>query len=180
MRTVRLLTVFCILGAGTAVGAQEPPPTLMLTCAGTEKEIQQTGSTSTVTVTPGTDPGIGGAAHRAAVIAQTATTRTTSSPTYGEVRVPARMSIAVAGGAIRVRPPENNRPGLGQKKSADGWYEMGEVEIAETQIRARAPYGGILSGKLRLTVDRQTGDARYGDFTGVCEKAETAPTERKF
>ena len=165
---------------GAAAPVSEAPMLIMLSCDGTDLAAQQTGSTTTVTVRPGRDPGIGTAEHRAAVIAATARTDTESDPDYSFVRVPARMSIAIEGEVVRIRPPEYSKPGLGQKKSPDGWYPISDVAINDTQIRGRAGFGGILSGKYKLVVDRLTGDASFGNFVGVCEKAQTGPRERKF
>jgi hypothetical protein len=152
----------------------------MLSCSGTEVAPQETGSTTTVTVSPGIDPGIGSPQYRAAHMAATASTRTSTSPDYSDVRVPAQMSIAIEDQRVRVRPPAENRPGFTQKKSPDGWYELSEVDISDAQIRGRAPFGGLISGKYRLAIDRLTGDAQFGSFRGLCEKAATGPTERKF
>lgn len=169
-----------VLALSGAARAQETSVALMLSCAGTDVDVQKTGSTTTVKTTPGVDPGIGSAEHRAAVIAGSTRTETTTTPVYSDVRVPARLSVAIQGDTIRVRPSDNTRPGLGAKRSPDGWYDLAEVAITETQFRGKAAYGGILSGKYRLTIDRQTGDAQFGSFRGVCDKAATGPTERRF
>lgn len=131
-----LAAVWFLGGAAAPVSAA--PMVIMLSCDGTDTTAQRTGSTTTVTVRPGTDPGIGTAQHRAAVIAATAGTNTTSTPTYSYVRVPARMSIAIEGEVVRIRPPEYSKPGLGQKKSPDGWHPLSDVAINDTQIRGRA------------------------------------------
>jgi hypothetical protein len=164
--------------AGSAHAAADSG--FLLACEGTDLEVRQSGQTTVVTSRPGTDPGIGSAQHRAAVVASTASTQTTTTPTYVGVRVPARMSVIVDGEKVRIRPSENNRPGLGRKASADGWYDLSDVQITEMQIRGRAGYGGLLTGRHRLAIDRQTGDATFGDFQGVCDKAATGPAERRF
>lgn len=180
MRATRAAGLAAVWFLGGAAAAPDAPMVIMLTCEGTDVTMQPTGSTTTVTVTPGIDPGIGSAQHRAAVIAATAETSTSSTPNFSPVRVPAHMSIAIEGEAVRIRPPDQSRPGFGQKKSPDGWYPLSDVAINDTQILGRAGYGGMLSGKYRLVVDRLTGDASFGAFVGVCKKAETGPRERKF
>lgn len=164
----------------TGAQAQEAPLSMMLSCTGTDAVARQAGSTTVVTTTPGRDPGIGSAQHRASVIANTAGTAAATIPQYETVRVPARLSVAVEGSSVRVRPSENTRPGLGRKKSADGWYELSSAALTDTQIAGVAGYGGIFSGKYKLAIDRQTGDVRFGSFEGACEKSATGPTERKF
>jgi hypothetical protein len=171
----------CLLAGAAAADEPPAPLALKLSCAGTEAVMQQTGSTTTVTVKPGYEPSYVSAAHRAAVREATASTSTTTTPVYSQARVPAQMSIAIEGERVRVRPSPGNRPGgLSGKKSPDGWYEMTDVELSETQIRGRAPFGSFLGGKPKLVIDRLTGDIQFGDFRGMCEKAATGPTEAKF
>lgn len=167
-----------VLVAGPAE-AQEPPLSLMLTCQGTDVERQQTGTSTTVIAVPGTAPAIGSEEHKRAVVAATATTKTTTTPVFSDVRVPARISVAIEGNAIRVRPSNNTKPGFGGKKSPDGWYELTAVSVSDASFRGQAPYGGLF-GKYKLEIDRLTGDVRFGGFSGVCERATTGPAERKF
>lgn len=77
---------------------------------------------------------------------------------------------------MRVRPSAGAAPTL--RKSADGWYDLGEVQITESEIRARASWG--FPGKLKLAVDRRSGEVKFGNFSGACEKASVDPEGRKF
>ncbi len=99
--------------------------------------------------------------------------------TTGLVPTPSRLSVAVNAGTVRVRPGEATGPGFFQKKSRDGWYDLSDVAITETAIDGKAPYGGLL-GKLKLHIDRRTGDAEFGPFSGACEKTADHPDARKF
>ena len=174
--------VVLLLAAPGAAPAQEAPLALLLSCNGSDEAVQRIGSTTTVTVTPGTPaPAWTSKEHQAAVARATASTSTTTSPVYGEVRVPAHLTLSILGSVVRVRPSDNTGPGLvSGKRSADGWYALSEVVISETQIQGKAAWGGLLSGKHRLKLDRITGDARFGSFSGVCEKAAADPQARKF
>ena len=181
MRLLSLTAIITLLVLPASVlRADEPPASMMLQCVGTDLAAQATRSTTTVTVRPGTDPGVGSAAHRAAVIAATAGTSTSTTPVYTNVRVPARISVVIDGFAIRVRPSENTEPGLGRKKASDGWYALMEPAITDLRILGQASYGSTFGGKYKLAIDRQTGDATFGSFRGVCEKATTGPAERRF
>jgi hypothetical protein len=155
--------------------AQEAPLSMLLTCTGQDKVYQQTGETTTTTLVPGVAPTIGSDAHRAAVAAATATTRTTTSPNYGFVAAPARLSLAIEGAAVRIRPSPATTP---MRRSADGWYALTDVAITDGQIRAKATWGAF--GKLKLEVDRRTGDVKFGDFRGACEKTADAVDAKKF
>ncbi len=181
MRILSLTAMAVLMVVSASVGrADEPAPSMMLLCVGTDLATQVTGSTTTVKVTPGRDPGIGSATHRAAVIAATAGTSASTSPIYASVRVPARISVAIEGTTIRVRPSENTRPGFVKKKAPDGWYALLEAAVTDLEIRGRADYGSTFGGKHKLAIDRLTGDATFGSFRGVCEKSVTGPAERRF
>lgn len=85
------------------------------------------------------------------------------------------MSLAVDGATIRIKPSQGTKPG---KRSSDGWYDLTDVAITDTLIRAKATWGTF--GKLKLEVDRRTGDVKFGDFRGACEKAADAADAKKF
>lgn len=155
-----------MLIAGTA-GAQPQPMSMVLTCTGQMKTYQKVGTSTTTTVVPGVDPGIGSQGHRSAHMAATATTKTQETPEYGFVSTPARLSVMVEGAVVKVR-----------RSAGDGWTVLTDVVIADDEIRGRGP-GGLL-GKPKLVVDRRTGDATYGNFNGACEKAADATEPRKF
>jgi len=182
-----------LVGIGIAGGAsaqETPPPSMLLSCSGTDVKMVQTGSSTTVTVKtapPAATPvATTFSQFRAQMAASTAAassteTEATTDPVYSSIKVPAHMTIVIEGDVIRIRPSDEEGPGWMQRKSSDGWYPLAEVSITEQQIRGKATWGGgVLSGKAKLQVDRTTGDVHFGGFSGVCEKASDQPRERKF
>ncbi len=95
------------------------------------------------------------------------------------VNVAARLSVAVKDGAVRLFPGPYLAPNMFQKKSPDGWYDLTDVAIGDNAIDGKAPYGGLY-GKLKLHIDRRTGDVSFGGFHGACEKTSDQPEARKF
>jgi hypothetical protein len=95
------------------------------------------------------------------------------------VQAPTQMSVAVRDAMVRVRPGPGLTPSVFSKKSPDGWYDLTDVVIGETAIDGKAPYGGLY-GKLKLHIDRRTGDVSFGGFHGGCDKTSDQPEARKF
>ena len=89
--------------------------------------------------------------------------------------VDARLSVILQGEAGRVRPDWGSFLG---KKGVDGWYPIDALGVAEDTISGRVAMG--LVSRPKLKIDRRTGDVRFGDFKGVCEKSTLAPDEKKF
>ncbi len=147
--------------------AQEAPLSLFLTCTGQDVTYEQTGTKVEA-------PSLGARQH--AAMAKLPPPTVTTSPEYGYVRVPGRLSIAIEGGVVRVRPSSGSSPTF--RKSADGWYELGDVAITDTEIRGKASWG--FPSKLGLTIDRRSGDVSFGPFRGGCEKTADRPDARKF
>jgi hypothetical protein len=77
--------------------------------------------------------------------------------------------------SVRVRPSPETVP---WKKSSDGWYDLTDVMITDNAIREKATWGGF--GKLKLDVDRRTGDVKFGNFRGACKEAADAVDAKKF
>lgn len=165
---MRLLCL--VAGATLAAGgaaAQEAPLALFLSCSGNDVSYQQTG-------TDVQGPSQAQIQHNKA--AGLPPPAVTTSTRYGFVSSAGRMSITVQGDAVRVRPSAGSSPSL--RKSPDGWYDLGDVQITETEIRARASWG--FPGKHKLTVDRRSGEVKFGNFSGACEKTSVDPEGRKF
>lgn len=151
--------------AGPAL-AQDAPLTMFLTCTGDDVSYTQTGTK--------VEAPSGGARQRAAMAGLPPPTVKTS-PQYGFVRRPGRLSVSIDGARVRVRPSAGTAP---LRRSADGWYDLTDLSVSEDEIRARATWG--LFGKLKLVIDRRSGDVKFGDFTGACEKTADTADARKF
>lgn len=91
--------------------------------------------------------------------------------------VPARLSVVIRDGEARVKVPPGLQPMLG-KAGEDGWWPVQQLAVSDTSIRGVVKLGLISSP--RLLVDRLTGDATFGSFTGVCEKAPEEAQGRRF
>jgi hypothetical protein len=72
-----------------------------------------------------------------------------------------QMSVAIAGGAVMVRPRGALKPAV---RSEDGWYRLRNVVMSETGLRGAAPYGD----KPVLTLDTRSGAITFGAFAGAC------------
>lgn len=94
------------------------------------------------------------------------------SASSGYARVPAQLGVMVEKGAVRVRPPATTTYVLGKPES-DGWYVLEKPEVTEFLIRGRSAGSSMLGSK--LDVDRRTGAATFGDFSGVCRTVTTTP-----
>jgi len=160
--TAMLLT----LPAGGA-SAEEAPLSLFLSCTGNDVSYTQTGTDITA-------PSQAQIQHNRA--AGLPPPSVSTSPRYGFVSTAGRMNITVQGTVVRVRPSPGSSPML--RRSADGWYALTDVSITDTEIRAKASWGAL--GKLKLSVDRRSGEVKFGNFTGQCEKTADDPAARKF
>lgn len=94
------------------------------------------------------------------------------------VPVPRRMLIAFSGASGRIKLPSDmdGRRGL----DPDGWRPFQEVKVGEQKIEARIRFSAL--SKATVVIDRTTGEIQYNgsQFRGVCDKAETPVTARKF
>ncbi|HEY0649880.1 hypothetical protein [Phenylobacterium sp.] len=96
---------------------------------------------------------------------------------YGEGRAAAQLGVAVDGGKVRVRPPKSSVP-LFSKESKDGWYELTDVTVDRLQIRGRMKWNRI--DRAKLAIDRRTGAATFGAFSGACSSVPNSPDATKF
>lgn len=160
------VTILGILAAGPAL-AQDVSLSLFLTCSGNDVSYQKTGTTLEA-------PSQAQVQHNHSAGLPPPAVRT--SPNYGLVSSPGRMSIAVQGEVVRVRPSAGATPTF--RRSSDGWYELADVSVTDHEIRGKATWG--LMGKLKLVIDRRSGDVTFGDFKGACEKAADTSEARKF
>lgn len=96
---------------------------------------------------------------------------------FGEGRTTAQLGVMVDGGKVRVRPPKGSVPLL-VKDSKDGWYDLTEAKVDAVSITGRMKWNRV--DRSRLNVDRRTGAATFGSFTGVCQKASSNPDATKF
>lgn len=92
-------------------------------------------------------------------------------------RVPAQLGVLVEGTKVRVRPPNTSVP-LFSKDGQDGWYELTDVAIDRLAIRGRIKWNRL--DRSRLDIDRRTGVASFGSFSGVCQLVSTNPEATKF
>jgi hypothetical protein len=95
----------------------------------------------------------------------------------GEGRTAAQLGVAVENGQVRVRPPKSSTP-LFSKKSKDGWYDLADVNVDRLAIKGRLKFNRI--DRATLNVDRRTGEATFGDFSGLCRVVSTSPEATKF
>jgi hypothetical protein len=96
---------------------------------------------------------------------------------FGEGRTTAQLGVTVEGGRVRVKPPKGSIPILA-KETKDGWYDLTDVAVDPLTIKGRIKWNRI--DRSRLNVDRRTGAATFGSFTGVCQKASSDPDATKF
>lgn len=96
---------------------------------------------------------------------------------YGEGRAAAQLGVAVDGGKVRVKPPKSSVP-LFSKETKDGWYELTDVTVDRLQIRGRMKWNRI--DRAKLTIDRRTGAATFGAFSGACQSVLNSPEATKF
>lgn len=147
------------LAAASPAAAQEPAASLTLLCTGTDAVA--------VAIAPGA---LGGRSYyggyHGAVISGVA-----------QGRAAAQLSVSVDGGKVRVRPPKSSIP-LFAKGSDDGWYELTDVAVDRLSIKGRLKWNRL--DRARLAVDRRTGVASFGEFSGVCEAVSSNPDATKF
>ena len=145
--------------AGSPAAAQEPAAGLTLLCTGTDAVA--------VAIAPGA---LGGRSHyggyHGAVISGVA-----------QGRAAAQLGVTVEGAKVRVRPPKSSVP-LFAKGSEDGWYELADVAVDRLSIKGRLKLNRL--DRVRLDVDRRTGVATFGEFSGVCEAISSNPDATKF
>lgn len=95
----------------------------------------------------------------------------------GETRIAAQLAVQVRDGQVRVRPPKGSVP-LFAKKGDDGWYVLSDVAVDRLSIRGRIRFTPV--DRATLKIDRRTGEATFGDFSGVCQAAPADPDATKF
>ncbi|TAL32498.1 hypothetical protein [Phenylobacterium sp.] len=92
-------------------------------------------------------------------------------------RQAAQLGVIVEGGKVRVRPPKSSIP-LFAKDDQDGWFELTDVSIDRLSIRGRVKWNRL--DRSKLNIDRRTGAADFGAFSGVCQLVSTTPEATKF
>ena len=96
---------------------------------------------------------------------------------YGEGRAAAQLGVIVDGSQVRVKPPKTSIPLLA-RDGKDGWYDLTDVAVDAVSIKGRIKWNRL--DRSSLNVDRRTGAASFGSFTGVCQKASNSPDGTKF
>ena len=89
----------------------------------------------------------------------------------------AQLGVSVEGGKVRVKPPKSSVP-LFAKDDNAGWYELSDVAIDRLSINGRMKWNRL--DRSKLEIDRRTGAATFGDFSGVCQVVSTTPEATKF
>jgi hypothetical protein len=89
----------------------------------------------------------------------------------------AQLGVAVEGGKVRVKPPKSAIP-LFAKDDQGGWYELSDVAIDRLSINGRLKWNRL--DRSKLEIDRRTGAATFGAFSGVCQVVSTDPEATKF
>jgi len=92
-------------------------------------------------------------------------------------REAAQLGVAVEGGKVRVKPQKSAIP-LFAKDDTGGWYELSDVAIDRLSISGRLKWNRLDRSKLKI--DRRTGAATFGAFSGVCQVVSTNPEATKF
>lgn len=92
-------------------------------------------------------------------------------------RQAAQLGVIVEGAKVRVRPPQTSIP-LFAKDDQGGWYELTDVAIDRLTIRGRLKWNRL--DRSTLNIDRRTGVADFGAFSGVCQLVSTTPEATKF
>lgn len=146
-------TVVAPLMAATTAGAQEAPVNLTLTCIGTDS----------IPVAIAPNAWSGRYAYAMGGVVQS--------------RQAAQLGVIVEGGKVRVRPPQTSIP-LFAKDDQGGWYELTDVGIDRLTIRGRLKWNRF--DRSTLDIDRRTGVANFGAFSGVCQVVSTTPEATKF
>lgn len=150
--------VAALIALSPSLALAQAPLELNLVCTGKLATMEQ--RTTTGTVTNPQDA------------TQNATVRAHS---WDVVHEDARMFVSLRDGAAKVRPGWS---GTFRMKTEDGWFAVDKLEVGDDEIRGHVKLG--LLGGHRLRIDRRTGEIRFGDFKGDCEKTEVAPDTRKF
>lgn len=94
-----------------------------------------------------------------------------------EGRVPASLVVVVDNTSVRVKPPEIAIP-VYVKRSKDGWYDLTETAVDKFSIRGKLRLSRI--DRPKLNIDRRTGAATFGAFTGVCNRVAAATEATRF
>lgn len=96
---------------------------------------------------------------------------------YRQAQQPAQLVVVFEGGQLRVRPSTLSLPVYG-KRSDDGWYKLSDVAVDQFAIRGRARFSPI--DRYKLSIDRRTGAATFGMFTGICNRVASTAGATRF
>lgn len=99
------------------------------------------------------------------------------SLSFGEGRASAQLGVMVQDGRVTVKPPRGSVP-MFAKGGKDGWYELTNASVDRLSIKGRMKWNRI--DRWALSIDRRSGAATFGDFTGVCQRASASPDATKF
>ena len=94
-----------------------------------------------------------------------------------ETRVPAQIVVVLEDGNVRVKPPGPWAP-VYAKKSSDGWYPLEKTSVDKFSIKGRLELSRI--DRFRLNIDRRTGAATLGAFSGICNRVASQPGATRF
>lgn len=142
-----------LMALATTAVAQDAPANLTLTCIGTDS----------IPVAIAPNAWSGRYAYAMGGVVQS--------------RQAAQLGVIIEGGKVRVRPPQTSIP-LFAKDDQGGWYELTDVAIDRLTIRGRLKWNRL--DRSTLNIDRRTGVADFGAFSGVCQLVSTTPEATKF
>ncbi|MEW5685108.1 MAG: hypothetical protein AB1942_09330 [Pseudomonadota bacterium] len=130
----------------------------VLSCQGDLVTVQDSTSSFRLTSNPDAQMAAAGALSRS------------GQPTARLVRRHASLAVAVEGETVRIRPSAQLRAAAATRAEArDGWYDLADARVTEERVTGFAPYGDDRSRRVKLILDRRTGDVRLGGFEGGCK-----------
>jgi len=96
---------------------------------------------------------------------------------FGETRTAAQLSVTLEDGKVRVKPPKSSTP-IFARGGKDGWYELSDAAVDRLSIKGRVKFNRL--ERARLEIDRRTGAATFGAFSGICQAVSSNPEATKF
>jgi len=85
--------------------------------------------------------------------------------------------VVLEDGAVRIKPPETWAP-VYAKRPSDGWYSLEKASVDKFSIQGRLELSRI--DRYRLNIDRRTGAATFGAFSGICNRIASQPGATRF
>lgn len=98
-------------------------------------------------------------------------------PPTRDMRIPSQIVVVLEDGAMRIKPPAAWAP-VYAKKPSDGWYPLEKTSVDKFSIRGRLNFSRL--DRYRLTIDRRTGAATFGAFSGICNSIASQRDATRF